>query len=130
MRLCRFLRIVGSRVPAQHRRRRVPKKALDIDLSSLLLNRPGGERVTEAVRVHLGDAALYPQPLEDRPHRRAVQVTAAADSQQQVARCVSTERAYIVLQRLTRALTEADHPLLVPLGLLDQHSLGGEVHVL
>jgi len=32
----------------------VPKKALDIYLPGLLLDRPGGERVTEAVRVYLG----------------------------------------------------------------------------
>ncbi len=32
-------------------------------------------------------------------------------------------------QGLTRALTEADHPLLAPLGVLDQNPLGGEVHV-
>ena len=48
---------------------------------------------------------------------------------QQVARCVSPERSYVVFQRLPRALTEADHPLLVPLGVLDQHSLRSEVDV-
>jgi hypothetical protein len=60
----------------------VTKKALDIYLPGLLLDCPGGERVTEAVRVHLRDPALFTQPLEDRPHRGAIQVTAAAGSQQ------------------------------------------------
>ncbi len=85
--------------------------------------------MTEAVRVHLGDAALFTQPQEDRPHGAAVQVTAAAGSQQQVACGFSPERVYVVLKRLPRALAEADHALLVPLGVLDQHPLGGEVHV-
>ncbi len=96
----------------------MPEQALDIDLASLLFDRPGGERVTEAVRVHLRDAAVFAQPLEDRPHRTAVQVTAAAGSQQQVAWGVSPERSCVVLQRLPRALTEADAPLLVPLGVV------------
>ena len=76
----------------------------------------------------MGSRILHPAS-EDRPHRRSVQVSAAAGGQQQVARGVSTERADVVQQRLPCALTESDHPLLVPLGVLDQHPLGGEVHV-
>ncbi len=48
--------------------------------------------------------------------RASVQVTAAAGSQQQVARYVSPERAYVVFQRPPRSHTEADDPLLVPVG--------------
>jgi hypothetical protein len=60
----------------------VAKKALDIYLPGLLLYRPGGERVTEAVRVHFRDPALFAQPLEDRPHRVPVQVATSTGSQQ------------------------------------------------
>ena len=81
--------------------------------------------MTEAVRVHFRDAALFAQPLEDRTHRAAVQVTAAAGSQKQEPRSVSSERAYIVYQRLSRSPAEGDHPLLVPLSVPDQQSLGG-----
>jgi hypothetical protein len=74
----------------------VTEEALDIDLSGLLLNRPGGERVPEAVRVHLQNPALFTEPLEDCSHRAAVQVTAAAGGQKQVARGVSTERSNVM----------------------------------
>jgi len=107
----------------------VAEEALDIDLPGLLLNRPGSERVTESVRVHFRDPALFTQSLENRPHRAAVQVTAAASSQKQVTWSVSPERADVVFQRLSRTFAEADYALLVALGVLDQHSLGGEVHV-
>ena len=68
--------------------------------------------------MNLGDAALLPWPLEESPHGAAVQETAAAGSQQQVAWGVSPERSCVVLQRLPRALTEANGPLLVPLGVV------------
>ena len=74
--------------------------------------------MTETVRVHLRDPTLLSQPLEDRPHRAAVQVTAATGGQQQVAWGVSPERSDVVFQRLPRALTEANAPLLVPLGVV------------
>jgi len=54
----------------------VPEEALNIYLSGLVLNRPGGERVPEAVRVHLRDPALFTQPLGSISTRAALQQVA------------------------------------------------------
>ena len=48
---CRLLRVVGGSVAPHHRRTRVPKQELDVYLPRLILDRPGGEGVTELVGI-------------------------------------------------------------------------------
>jgi hypothetical protein len=76
---CRLLGIVGGGVAAHHVRAGVAQEILDFQLASVLLDRPGGERVAEAVGVDLGDTGvprLHPY-LERRAKALPSQVSPA-----------------------------------------------------
>ena len=59
-----LLAAIGGAVAAHHVRRAVPEQVLHIELAGVLGDRPGGERVAEAVRVHLGDPAFPAERAE------------------------------------------------------------------
>ena len=46
-----FARVIRGRVPAHHRRGGVAQQILHVELPGVVLDRPGGEGVAEAVRV-------------------------------------------------------------------------------
>jgi hypothetical protein len=57
--LSRFLGIVSGGVAAEHGWGGVAEEDLDVDLTGLLFDGPGGEGVAEAVRVHLGHSGFF-----------------------------------------------------------------------
>ena len=61
----RLLRVVGSGVSADHVWRGVTQEVLDVQLAGILLDRPGGKSVSEAMGMDLRDARL---PAESAEH--------------------------------------------------------------
>lgn len=61
MALRRLGAAIGGAVAAHHVGRAVAEQVLDIELTRIVSDGPGGEGVAEAVGVHLGDAGLPPE---------------------------------------------------------------------
>ena len=59
-----LLGVVGGGVAAEHGWVGVAEEELDVDLTGLLFDGPGGEGVAKAVRVDLGDGGLFAQALK------------------------------------------------------------------
>lgn len=124
-----LLGVVGGGVAAEHGRGGVAEEELDIDLAGLLFDGPGGEGVTKAMRVDLGDGGLFAEALEDGAHGGAAEGAAAA-GEEEGARVKASKPAQVVLDRLAGSLPDSDHSLLVALAVADVDALAAEVDVL
>ena len=117
MRIGRFRGIVGRRIPPHHRRRGVAQQVLHVELARMVLDRPGGKRMTEAVgmgMVHTGPAA---DPVEEgRKGERCQRSAGSAGREKETAWIRPAEARDVVTERGFRALPEWDDPLLTPWG--------------
>ncbi len=63
---CLFGAVTRS-VATHHLRPGVSEEVLDVNLTGILLDRPGGECVAEPVRVDSGDSRAITKPTQEMP---------------------------------------------------------------
>ena len=115
-------RVIGRRVAAHHGRGGVAEEVLHVQLPGLVLDRPGGEGVAEAVGVGVHAGALA-QPREEGTQQvfvhRSARLLGPLDREEQRPLARSPEPIDVRPQRGLRPLAEGHHPLLAPLAVAD-----------
>lgn len=110
------------------------QQELHVELACALLDRPGGERVTKPVRVHLGEAGPPAEAAQELLDAVGPQLHAGAQLAVPVARAEERARrptaaAQVVEQHLPARRREGHDALLVPLRVEDAQPLPREVEV-
>jgi hypothetical protein len=118
----RLLRVVGRGVAPDHVGRGVAEQSLDVELARVLFDRPGGEGVSEAVGVDLGQTGLAAEPTEHLLEAVGAERDAGLEDMQ--VRRGEEERPvfvaaklHITQERLPAACGEGDDALLVALAM-------------